>query len=228
METIYKNAVHYWSFDDPHNIVDLKTGARAVMAKKPTTHLTGPANLALLTLPGGGSRLQFGAIQYLCLKDPSSCPSGITITLWVKPGDIKSREAYFTTTTGSRLGLSLVSYADNPGLVFFVRGGKHKCSFLHNVYPRHWTWLFVSVAWKVQVDGTGKLYFDLINDTGVKRNQKTCPEIIHSPSESLNMMETKLSLYKSGKTFAIDELAVWNETLTEERIMEIYNLVASK
>ncbi|XP_028409645.1 uncharacterized protein LOC114532360 [Dendronephthya gigantea] len=226
LETIYKDALHYWSFDDPDNVVDHKTGARSNMTQKPTTHLTGPVNLALLTLPEDHSGLQLGSIHYSCLKDPSFCPTGFSISLWVKPGDIRNREHYFTTNLGDRSGVSLVSYADNPGLNAHVRGEKHKCNLIYDVYPRHWTWLFISITWKTQADGTGKLLFYIIEDTGMTRKEKICPEIVHSLSASQNIIETELFQYNSGRTFAIDELAVWNKTLTEEKIMEIYHLVA--
>jgi hypothetical protein len=217
LESIYQDALHYWSFDDPENITDLKTGVGASIIKAPVSHERGPVNLAFLTKPAENFGLRLGEIKYPCLRDPSVCPEGLTITTWIKGGDPRNRELFFRTNSGERLGVALASYRDKSTLRYGVQGTKHRCSLYH-FFPSYGTWMFVSVIWTIQPDSSGKLVFYLIDAMGVKRQEKICPEDV----SSFDIVQ------KTFSGFSIDELAVWNATLTEDRIIEMYNLVTSK
>jgi hypothetical protein len=225
LESIYQDALHYWSFDDRENITDLKTGVGATIIRAPVSHERGPVNLAFLTKPAENSGLRLGEIKYPCLRDPSVCPEGLTITAWIKGGDPRNRELYFRTNSGERLGVALASYRDKSTLWYGVQGTKHRCSLYH-FFPSYGTWMFVSVIWTIQPDSSGKLVFYLIDAMGIKRQEKICPEDVSSFEPSLDTMDTVVQKTFSG--FSIDELAVWNATLTEDRIIEMYNLVTSK
>ena len=225
---MYKDVLHYWSFDDPENLMDLKTGVRSINIKTTVSYESGPINLAMLTNPEVYSGLRLGQIKYPCLKDASLCPGGLTISAWIKQNDPRNRESYFTTyPSSSRVGIALVSYADRSEILSVVQGTKHKCS-LDLPPPSYRLWMFASLTWIVQQDGTGKLVFYLIHGTGFNKIEKICRELILSMEPTKDRMEIKLQRSYSNSGFSIDELVIWNSSLTEDRIMAMYDLVASK
>lgn len=228
-ETVYKDALHYWSFDDPENIIDLKTGvpATALKARVPVAYESGPVNLALRTKPVKWSGLVVGNIQYSCLRDASICPAGLTVSAWIKGGDPKNHERFFASNPSRRLGILLRSYLSRSTLTYLVHGSKHECSLNHLLVSYN-TWVFVTTTWVVHQNGTGQLVFYLIDDTGVKKEEKVCPEDQYSFAPNFGEMKTALVKMVSPTGFSIDELAVWNSTLAEDKILAIYDIATSK
>jgi hypothetical protein len=228
LNTIYKDAFHYWSFDDPENVTDLKSGVQATEVRAGVSREYGPVNLAMKTNPEDSSGLRLGEITYPCLRDMSLCHEGLTVSAWIKPSDPKNRESYFNTNPGgTRLGIAILTFADSSELSCLVQGTKHKCSLRFSL-PSFRIWIFVSVTWTLQLDGSGKLVFYLIHATGFDKNERICPEMTLSMIPNLGRMEVVLQQSYSNSGFSVDELAVWNATLTEDRIIAMYNLVTGK
>ena len=207
----------------------MKTGipATIIKARVPVAYESGPVNLALSIRPEQWSGLSLGDLQYSCLRDASICPAGLTVSAWVKASDPRNRERFFGTNPGSSLGVLLVSYRFRSRLTYLVQGSKHRCLLDHFLLS-FTTWVFASATWIVQPDGTGKLVFYLIDDTGVKKIEKACPEDQFSFQPNSGKMKTVLHLSHGRTGFSIDELAVWNATLTEDKILGMYDLVTSK
>ena len=202
---------------------------RATLHKKnvPVGHEHGPVNIALLTKSVDNSGLNLGPIKYLCMSDVSVCAEGLTISAWIKPSNPKNRESFFNTNPGTFLGVSFVSYSGQSVLRYLVQGTKHKCHESHNILL-YGTWMYIASTWIIQQDGSGKLVFYLIDDLGIKRKEKVCPEEQFTFRENSGTMKTILQKSFIEPGFSLDELAVWNDTLTEDRIIELYNLVTSE
>lgn len=209
---VYKEAVHYWSFDNSE-IRDLKNNTLGEVFGV-IDFVPGPANLAVQMVPDVNSGMSFGDVQESCLVDPSLCSSGLTIAMWLKYEKI-SRMRFFLTSAGDMLGVLLESFNGYDTFSVTMKGSSHDC---RKAFPvPHSVWSFVCFTWMITDNGKGKVTFYY---NGVPEVPKFC--VVESTSFAQTPRNMRTGRLSEGN-YSLDELTIWNQALDAATVMQIYS-----
>ncbi|XP_028398752.1 solute carrier family 49 member 4-like isoform X2 [Dendronephthya gigantea] len=226
-ETLYRDAVHYWSMDEIiqpspqtsndnlHYIKDAKSDLRGTLRR--TAHVTGQVEKAL-ELNGNGF-IDLGNFVNTCLGKPSSCRNGMTVSLWLKYKPSEKRQ-YFLGTSGTDIKQpGFVIYQDlysngSNYIAVSVRTGK--AAWTTHVTVPTYTWTHVLFSWSSR-DGLSVH----TNGTLASRVEE------FSPTDSIENFYTVLTLGRPNNEYRLsratyDELAVWYLVLTEQEAKAIF------
>lgn len=214
----------YWGVQVNKGIIDLKTNKEGLLFND-CVMSRGVVNQSLAT-DGKGAWVNFGSFINTCISDPSLCPSGFTVALWVKYQILDNNGLqYFMGTSGNKDGLrGFLIYQDFPydredHLAVKVENGTvlWKRSF---AVPRD-SWTHVTFTWDER-DGL-VIYANGSSVGGDPKGKTTEPEDIYFTTFTLGRPNNALIFSKA----AYDEIAVWERKLHPKEIEAVYQRTAN-
>ena len=213
----------YWSAKVSKGITDLKTTKEGLIFNECMTS-QGVANQSLET-DGKGAWVNFGSFVNTCLSEPSLCPYGLTVTLWIKYAILDNNGIqYFMGTSGTKEGLrGFLIYQDFPydredHLAVKVENGTvlWKRSF---AVPRD-TWTHVTFTWD---DRDGLVIYANGSAVGGEPDGKTTkPQDVYFTTFTLGRPNNKMVFSKA----AYDEIAMWERKLHPKEIEAVFKRTA--
>lgn len=218
-----RSSGEFWEAQINKGIKDLK-GNREGRLFNNCVVSKGVVNQSLQT-DGKGAWVNFGSFINTCVSDPSKCPSGFTVALWIKYQilDDNGRQ-YFIGTSGNKDGLRgfLIyqdfSYDREDHLAIKVENGSMlwKRSF---AVPRD-NWTHVTFTWDER-DGL-VIYSNGSYVGGDPKGKTTQPEDIYYTTFTLGRPNNEFIFSKA----AYDEIAVWERKLHPREIEAVYQRTA--
>ena len=214
----------HWGVQVNKGIKDLKTNKEGLVFNN-CVILPGVVNQSLVT-DGNGAWVNFGSFINTCISDPSLCPTGFTVALWIKYQILDNKGLqYFMGTSGNKYGLrGFLIYQDflydrEDHLAIKVENGTvlWKRSF---AVPRD-SWTHVTFTWDER-DGL-VIYANGSSVGGDPKGKTTDPEKVYSKNFTLGRPNNALIFSKA----AYDEIAVWERKLHPREIEEVYQRTAN-
>ncbi|KAL9954760.1 hypothetical protein ACROYT_G042335 [Oculina patagonica] len=214
----------YWGVQVNKGIIDSKTNKEGLLFNDCVLS-RGVVNQSLAT-DGKGAWVNFGSFINTCISDPSLCPSGFTVALWMKYQILDNNGLqYFMGTSGNKDGLrGFLIYQDFPydredHLAIKVENGTvlWKRSF---AVPRD-SWTHVTFTWDER-DGL-VIYANGSSVGGDPKGKTTEPEDIYFTTFTLGRPNNALIFSKA----AYDEIAVWERKLHAKEIEAVYQRTAN-
>lgn len=212
----------YWGVQVNKRIKDCKTGLEGLIFNDCVT-AQGVVNQSLET-DGRGAWVNLGNFVNTCMSEPSLCPYGITVSLWIKYAILDNNGLqYFMGTSGTKEGLrGFLIYQDflydrEDHLAVKVENGTMlwKRSF---AVPRH-SWTLVTFTWDEQ--GGLEIYANGTNVGGDLKGKTTKPENVYFTSLTLGRPNNEMIFSKA----AFDEIAMWERKLDPMEIEAIYKRI---
>ena len=213
----------YWEAQVNKGIRDLKTKQQGRLFNNCVVS-QGVVNQSLQT-DGKGAWVNFGSFINTCVSDPSLCPSGFTVALWIKYQILDNKELqYFLGTSGNKDGLrGFLIYQDflydrEDHLAIKVENGSvlWKRSF---AVPRD-EWTHVAFTWDER-DGI-KIYANGSYVGGDPKGKPTQAEDNKNTAFTLGRPNNEFIFSKA----AYDEIALWERKLHPKEIEAVYQRTA--
>lgn len=213
----------YWGVQVTKGIKDLKTSNEGLIFNECVTS-QGVVNNSLKT-NGKGAWVNIGSFVNTCVSEPSLCPYGFTVTLWIKYAILDNIGLqYFMGTSGTKEGLRgfLIyqdfAYDSEDHLAVKVENGTvlWKRSF---AVPRD-TWTHVSFTWDER-DGL-VIYANGSSVGGDPKGKTTEPKDVYFSTFTLGRPNNEMVFSRA----AYDEIAVWERKLHPKEIEAVYKRTA--
>lgn len=213
----------YWGVQINRGIRELKTNKEGLLFNECTTS-QGVVNQSLTT-DGKGAWVNLGSFINTCVSDPSLCPNGFTVALWIKYEILNDNGLqYFMGTSGNKDGLrGFLVYQDlhydrQDHLAIKIENGTvlWKRSF---AVPRD-KWTHVTFTWDER-DGL-VIYSNGSNVGGDPKGKTTKFERNYFTTFTLGRPNNDLIFSKA----AYDEIAVWERKLHPREIEAVYQRTA--
>lgn len=218
----FADSMHYWPFD---NIV-----GRIIRDHKGSNDgkLSGSFQLtpgivgSAISLNGESSFVELGYLQHPCLRDPESCTTGLTLMFWIKMPVFKGNKIILQQGKHrfSR-GFTIWTRSKNKkmvGMSVNTRRKTHETTLEWD--PRYWT--HFTIVWNKR-KGDLKVYFNCtlmskkVNVKRTNRGHTQTPLVLGANREK-----------KKNTPVMVDEFAIWNDTLTQEKICNIVKIKSGK
>lgn len=222
--SLQRRSGEYWGVQVNNGIKDLKTNNEGLLFND-CVMSRGVVNHSLAT-DGKGAWVNFGSFINTCISDPSLCPSGFTVALWMKYQILDNNGLqYFMGTSGNKDGLrGFLIYQDFPydredHLAIKVENGTvvWKRSF---AVPRD-SWTHVTFTWDER-DGL-VIYANGSSVGGDPKGKMNKPEEIYFTTFTLGRPNNAMYFSKA----AYDEIAVWERKLHPKEIEAVYRRTAN-
>ncbi|KAJ7390831.1 Solute carrier 49 member 4 [Desmophyllum pertusum] len=218
------SSAEYWGVQINKGIKDFKTNKEGLLFNE-CVMSQGVVNHSLQT-DGKGAWVNFGSFINTCVSDPSLCPNGLTVALWIKYQILDNNGLqYFMGTSGNKDGLrGFLIYQDFPydredHLAIKIENGTvlWKRSF---AVPRD-TWTHVTFTWD-ELDGL-VIYANGSSVGGDPKGKTTEPEDIYFTTFTLGRPNNAWVFSKA----AYDEIAMWERKLHPKEIDAVYQRTAN-
>lgn len=212
-----------WGVHADERVRELKTGKEGLIFDECVTS-QGVINQSLET-DGKGAWVNFGSFVNTCMSEPSLCPAGFTVTVWIKYAILNNNGLqYFMGTSGTKEGYrGFLIYQDFPydredHLAIKVGNGTvlWKRSF---AVPRD-TWTHVSFTWDER-EGLS-IYVNGSTVGGSPKGKTTKPEDVYFTTFTLGRPNDQMVFSKA----AYDEIAMWERKLHPKEIEAVYKRTA--
>lgn len=221
----FEDSMHYWPFDHIFGklIRDHKGSNHGKLSGN--FHLIPGIVGSALALDGISSFVELGYLQHSCLRDPDSCTTGLTLMFWIK----------IPVFEGNKIILQLGKHRFSRGFTIWTRHrGKKMVGLSINTRkkshvtklewnPRYWTHL--TIVWN-KPKSKLQVYFNCtlmpeekvrVTSKNVGYAQTPRPLVLGANSEK-----------KKSTPVMVDEFAIWNDTLTKEKICSIVKIKSGK
>lgn len=214
----------YWEAQVNKGVRDLKTKQQGRLFNNCVVS-EGVVNKSLQT-DGKGAWVNFGSFVHSCVSNPSLCPNGFTVALWIKYQILDDNGLqYFMGTSGSKDGLrGFLIYQDFPydredHLAIKVENGSvlWKRSF---AVPRS-NWTHVTFTWDER-DGL-EIYANGSYVGGDPKGKITPPQENYYKTFTLGRPNNEFVFSKA----AYDEIAIWERKLHPREIEAVFQRTAN-
>lgn len=220
----YQDSSNYWPFENVvrRSVKDYRRGNDGKISGDFQT-IPGIVGSAL-ALSGKQAWVDFGKLQSSCLSDPGSCSSGFTVAFWLR---LPSFQA-------NKIILQQGRHRHSRGFTVWTRGGEqNKVGVSVNTrakkygWEERWNadhWTHIAFTWDAK-KSTLQIYF---NCTLIKTESGGG---IAQRDDSDKILPLVLGASHGRAKFAhleVDELAIWNKTLSRQTLCKIYHIRSGK
>jgi len=161
----------------------------------------------------------FDATDYTEVGTGLDVGNSLTIAVWVSPSDLSGRHALYSTRKANDAGgfqLEVGTGSGGNGRVAVSTPGHWEAETADNVLNLN-TWQHIVYTRSYAVSGQQKLY---INGIPIALTTDNPTSFIDNSSEKLIGAGVSLAHILDGK---LDDLAIWNEPLSNSEVNSIYN-----
>ncbi|XP_048579836.1 uncharacterized protein LOC116619170 isoform X2 [Nematostella vectensis] len=224
----YSDSRHYWPFEDitKETVQDIRGGNHGKVHGD--VHIVqGVVGRALEITGKNNTFIDLGLLSGSCLSDPVSCKSGSTVAFWLK----------LPSFEGNKIVMQLGQNRHSKGFTVWTRKREkrkeQKINFRVNTRTKKiqseipWNttgWTHVTIVWRH--DGTSPqlhIYFNCSLSDSVNESYPDTNERKEDPRVSLILGASRR--HAKNAHILIDELAVWNRTLSKREVCDISNLL---
>lgn len=212
------DAIHYWSLDNIWDAKDYHGRTSGSVEGDGNSIVAGVHKSAynIKSSSGKMTLLRASDILYPCLGNPAQCVNGLTVSLWLKHwnvvGPSKSGQVFLRTGDGFQSQTGFMLYQLNgtfDHLALQVNKPDTRCTYIF--FAPEKVWSHFALVW----DTIERIYW----------NGKRITKYIHHDCKSHGSREEpQLVLGDSGpnRHISFDEITIWNKSLPESRIQNIF------